>query len=134
MSKLVGFDYEIVYKPGDFNQAVDALSRLHEGDDNSTSLLAVVSYSYQGWIDDLRVHLDSDAWIKDKIQNVSMDFTSKSSFSNRLLHYKRRIALRPDSEWHNKIILEFHDTLMAGHMRVLKTPKRVARLFYWKEM
>lgn len=30
VSKLVGFDYKIEYRPGESNKAVDALSRLHE--------------------------------------------------------------------------------------------------------
>lgn len=32
VSKLVGFDFEVHYKPGTSNRVVDALSRKHNGE------------------------------------------------------------------------------------------------------
>ena len=104
---------------------------------NSPSCLAI-SYPYFGWLDDLRVHNESDEWIQDKIKELGAKSNnsgdnanqSKYKFENGFLKYKSRIVLS-FSPWRSKIMYEHHNTPASGHMRVLKTYQRIKKVFYW---
>lgn len=95
-------------------------------------LFSSISYPYNGWVDDLRIHLESDPWIQSTIKELQGKPNPKFSFSNGFLRYKGRILIGPQSDWKKKVIFECHDTPAAGHLGVHKTKKRVSRVFYWK--
>lgn len=46
LSKLLGYDYEIKYKPGKDNKVSNALSRLHFSPDSVLLILSVVSFDF----------------------------------------------------------------------------------------
>ncbi|KAF8394165.1 hypothetical protein HHK36_020371 [Tetracentron sinense] len=65
LSKLLGFDYEILYRSGSSNQAVDALSRFHD----SGSLLAFSSPTFAG-IDAICIACHNDPATKAIIEGI----------------------------------------------------------------
>jgi hypothetical protein len=50
MTKLLGYDYEIIYKKGQYNIVADALSRKHEEDRSLFSLSLLIP----DWIEEVR--------------------------------------------------------------------------------
>ena len=145
VAKLLGFDYEIQYRSGNENTVADSLSRIpdhHEISAADTMALAAISYPYFGWMDDLRRYNENDAWIMDKIKEVTEyklkgtthPALAKYSVDNGFLCYKKRVVLSPDSQWRNKLMEEHHCTPTAGHQGVAKTYQRTKKGFYWQGM
>lgn len=102
VSKLLDFDYEIQCRKGTENLVADALSRLPDSTPSDPKLLKVtsnapsclaISYPYFGWLDDLRVHNESDEWIQTKIKELGAEsnnsgdnaIQSKYKFENGFL-------------------------------------------------
>lgn len=56
LSKLLGFSYEIVYKPGAQNRVADALSHIHE----NTPQLFAITVPHWDFLDKLRNSFDAD--------------------------------------------------------------------------
>lgn len=79
--KLLGYDYEIQYKHERDNIVVVVLSRVHNlGNDIETTEnepdrlmeLITITYPYFGWLDELRRDNETDEWIKQKLQEVTV--------------------------------------------------------------
>jgi hypothetical protein len=51
-----------------------------------------------------------------------------------LVFYKTRVVAPQIQEIHKKILVEFHNSKLAEHSRVLRTYKRLAIQFYWPNM
>ena len=144
VSKLLGFDYEIQYRSGNENIVADSLSRIpnhHNNVSGNTMVLAAISYPYFGWMDELRRYNESDAWIVDKIKEVTAykikgitnSTLEKYSVENGFLCYKKRVVISPNSMWITKLMEEHHCTPIAGHQGVTKTYQRIKRDFIGKE-
>ncbi|GJW57808.1 ty3-gypsy retrotransposon protein [Tanacetum coccineum] len=52
--KLMGFDFDIQYKPGAFNLVADVLSRVFEDDEDVTTVFMAFSYLVVGLLEDLK--------------------------------------------------------------------------------
>lgn len=143
----MGFDYEIQYKQGKDNLVVDALSRgqfdpaVSEVDVLDSKECLAISYPYSQWMDELRRHLEKDASILQKIQQVLSNFSDKDlvgnlryQMDNGFLKFKHRIVLSPHSSWRTKLFEEHHSSPTAGHEGFLKTYKRISRSFFWEGM
>ena len=96
VNKLLGYDFEIFYKLGKTNCAVDALSCKTKNME-----LAVVSIPH--WLDPELRHI---------IQTIQSIGTNHGNFPliARRLYHKGRIALHVSSLWTTKLMKEFHST------------------------
>jgi len=56
------------------------------------------------------------------------------SVSDKLLYWKGRLVLPRGHEVVNKILYEFHSTLLGGHSGFIRTLQRIASQFYWHGM
>lgn len=129
MGKLVGYDYEITYKPGSSNAAADALSR--RGD---SPRLDSISVQHTVVWDELRKLAKSDPYLL-KIGHLA-DTSPGQPYTRRngLLCYHNRVVIPPASSLIPTLLHEYHDTLMGGHSGILRTFKRLSPLFYWPGM
>lgn len=133
LSKLLGYDFEILYTPGRTNVVADALSRRPETGESYTILAAMTS-SHPSLIQQLQ-----DFYSKHSVgQELRAKFTSaiRSHFSIRqgILYYKDRVFILAEVNLRDSLIKEFHATPVGGHAGVKKTLYRLAAAFSWPHM
>ena len=126
VTKMLGYDFEIIYKKGKLNVVADALSRKNE---EVETLLCAISIIQPNWITEAR-----DEWKKDKdvwtlIQKLQQDPSKSDTFSwkNDSLWYKDHLYLCKNSKLKQKILLELHTSPLGGHSGFLKTYHRVKK-------
>ena len=132
LTKLLGFDFEISYKPGCENKAADGLSRCMSV---SSLLLALTMPSALQW-QDLDKECAQDPYIQQTIQKLQQGTlqSGKLRVSDGRLWSKQRLVIAGASKFIPLILSECHDSKVGGHSGVLKTLKRVQRSFYWNKM
>lgn len=129
MGKLVGYDYEITYKPGTANAAADALSRRPD----SPCLNATSIHRSDLW-NDLRAAATTDSFLQ-QIGKLADAAPGKPYHRrNGLLCFKNRVVIPPASSIITSLLHEFHNTPIGGHSGTLCTFKRLAQQFYWPSM
>ncbi|KAD7478366.1 hypothetical protein E3N88_01502 [Mikania micrantha] len=129
LSKLVGYDYDIVYKKGSENSVADALSRVQG---LALFTMAISSLQpmlwqriQQGWqndplLKDLIVQLEKGAIIKNR------------SWNGQMLCRKNKLLIAHDSVLRNDIIQLCHSYSLGGHSGVKPTLIKLKEKFYWK--
>lgn len=122
MSKLVGYDYDIIYKPGRTNSAADALSRVSD-----SPILNAISLPQVIFWDDLRSLSQTDPYL------LRLGAAEKSapgrpySWKDGLVRYSNRVVIPPNSPLVQQLLHEHHNTTMGGHSGILRTFKRLSR-------
>lgn len=131
MSKLLGYDFEIEYRPGLENKAADALSRLppvaHLAHMAVPAIIDVAVLQEEVRNDD---HLNS---IIQKLQDDSDDM-SKFALQQGVLKYKGRLVISKSSSLLPAILHLYHDSVLGGHSGFLRTYKRLTSDLYWVGM
>jgi hypothetical protein len=131
-AKLLGFDFEIVYKPGKSNKGADALSRIHEGGE-----LNVTASSLQ-WKDAeiLKEEFAKDEYLQKIVLSLQQDPNSKPGFEFKhgVLLYDGRLVISNTSLLIPTLLQEFHSSPSGGHSGFYRTYRRVAANVYWVGM
>jgi hypothetical protein len=132
VTKLFGYDYEIIYKKCKDNMVVDALSSKYENEGSIFSL----SFIVPDWLQ--AVHQE---WLQDpKSLLLIHQLQSKApaspgySWLHEELQYKGRLYLSKQSKLKSMVLSELHATPTTGHSRFTKTYDRVKRSFFWDGM
>jgi len=125
VKKLLGYDYEITYKPGRDNNAADALSRVR-GSPSLDSLF--VSHTLL-W-DTIKTEARTNPYMMTISSKVTANPGVPYSWRNGLVCYKNRVVMPPHSTIIAQLLHEFHDSPSGGHSSVLCTYKRLAQQFY----
>lgn len=132
---LLGFDFEIFYKPGCENKAADGLSRsMCCLDVSASTLLLSLTTPTTLQLQDLYKEIDADPELQSMIKRVfdrSLINNNYQVIEGRLW-YKRRLMIPKTSTFIPLLLHEAHDSLGGGHSGILKTLKRVQRSFYWE--
>lgn len=131
MSKLLGYDFEIQYRPGLENKAIDALSRREE----EPQLVALSVPLVMDW-DALLREIEADEGlvkIRTALLRGELGYPGYSMDGQRLL-YQGRLVLPRTSLQIPKLLREFHESAIRGHSGVLKTYRRLAAELYWVGM
>lgn len=128
MSKLLGFNFEIKYKPGIENKAADALSQ-------KLQFSALSTVQFFEW-DDLEEEISKDEKLRRVVQELMMDSSAHKGYTLRIgrLYYKGRLVVPKESTKIPMILKEFHDLALGGHSGYFRTLKRISGLFYWEGM
>jgi len=100
VAKLLGYNFEIIYKPGQENKGADALSRSKEGLELNSMIYIPVWLGYQALI---KVH-DSDKWKKiiPKLQRGTKAYLG-FTYKQGVLLFKDILVIDEKSSWIPKL-------------------------------
>src|SRR3984885_2056000 len=92
VTKMLGYDFEIIYKKGKQNVVEDALSRK---DEDVEALLCAISIIQLDWINEARDEWKNDEEVWALIQKIQQDPNTSDTFSwkNDSLWYKDQLYL-----------------------------------------
>jgi hypothetical protein len=97
VTKMLGYDFEIIYKKGKQNIVVDALSRKEE---DTNGLLCAISIPQSDWVEEARIEWKQDEKICKIIQQLQEDpdAVEKFTWKNDLLWYQDHLYLCKNSQ------------------------------------
>ncbi|PNX58075.1 retrotransposon Ty-3/Gypsy protein [Trifolium pratense] len=128
LAKLLGYQFEVQYKPVWENKAADALSRCNDGE--FTTMV-----SYPTWLDgkNLIQEVTNDSDIQQMVAELNINPLGKSGFNVKqgLLFYNDRLVLYSKSPSIPMLLKEFHSTPTGGHSGYLRTYRRLAENLHW---
>jgi len=110
VAKLLGYDYEIIYRPGRENAAADALSRKQGSPVLHHLLVSQVTL----W-EEIKQATKIDLYIQSISQIAADQLYSHFVWRNGLLRYKERVIIPVDPTLRAKLLHEMHDTKVGGH-------------------
>ena len=130
VTKILGYDFEIIYKKGKQNVVADALSRK---DEDVEAFLYAISIIQPDWIIQARDEWKNDEKVWTLIERLQQDSGASDTFTwkNDSLWYKDRLYLCNNSQLKQKVLLESHTSLVGGHSGFVKTYHRVKKEFFW---
>jgi hypothetical protein len=114
VTKILGYDFEIVYKKGKKNVVADALSI---NDEDVEAFLCAISIIQPDWIIEARDEWKNDENVWILIQRLHQDSSASYIFTwkNDSLWYKYRLYLCKKSQLKQKVLLELHTSSVLGH-------------------
>jgi hypothetical protein len=129
VTKVLGYDFEIVYKKGKQNVVVNALSRK---DENVEAFLCAISIIQLYCVIEARDEWKNDEKVWTLIQRLQQDSSASDTFTwkNDSLWYKDHLCLCKNSQLKQKVLLELHTSPVGGHLGFLKTYHRVKKDFF----
>eukprot|EP00253_Pinus_taeda_P017399 PITA_17399 len=130
VTKMLGYDFQIIYKKGKQNVVANALSRK---DEDVEELLCTISIIQPDWINEAREEWKNDEEVGELIRKLQQDSSTFDTLSwkNDSLWYKGRLYLCTNSQLKQKILLELHASPLGGHSGFSKTYHRVKKEFFW---
>jgi len=130
--KLLGFSYEIVYKPGAQNRVADALCRIPE----VASQCCLLTVPHWDFIGQLKTQLASDPQANELLNKVLQAPEEHSDFMvrNGLLFFKGKLYVPVSSPIKQTLLEEFHYSLLGGHAGIQRTYGRLKENVYWPGM
>jgi hypothetical protein len=128
VTKLFGYDYEIIYNKGKDNVVADALSQKFEDEGSLFSL----SFIVPDWIQPIREEWLHDPKILHLIQQLQSNSPVSLGYSWLLyeLQYKGHFYLSKQSKLKATVLSELHAKPTAGHSGFTKTYDRVKCSFF----
>lgn len=131
VGKLMGFTFDIKFKPGAANKIADALSREFV---EEAELMALVSVGGVQW-DSFLPEIHNDIFIQ-QLKHELIKGTAPKGYSleSDLVRYKGRLVIPPKSKLVTILLQEYHDTPAGGHSGDFKTYQRLAQEWYWPGM
>ena len=131
LTKLLGFDFDICYRPGRENQPADSLSRLVE---HTYMALQIVSKPVMAIWDALKEFYQQHPPSAHLMQSAQQDDSTGYAVREGLLWFNGKVVVPPDSALQRLILTEFHNTPVGGHAGMQRTLSRIASMFYWPKM
>ncbi|KAJ0764722.1 putative nucleotidyltransferase, Ribonuclease H [Helianthus annuus] len=132
VAKLLGYDFDIEYKPGRENRAADALSRRAD----SEELFHIVSAPVWAQGAQLISEAQADPEVQLLLQKCQSTPATCPGYSvkNGVLYYKNRLVISRNSKFLQDLFHEFHTTATGGHSGFYRTYRRLAVNLYWPGM
>jgi hypothetical protein len=127
LAKLLGYSYDIVYKPGAQNRVAYALSRIH---------CLALSISHADFITKLKEQLTQDSEFQQlltKVQGQPQDYKD-FQVMNGLVFFKGKLFLPKTSPLRLTLLEEFHASPVGGHSGIHRTFGRLQENVYWVGM
>lgn len=136
LKSLLGYDFNIIYRPGKSNVVADALSRRDEETVETPPELNIVSFPMSSILNKIREAGDIDDEYRRLRASILTDDNHNPNFSIRkdLILYKDAIVVPNNPNIRKMVFSETHATPIGGHSGQKKTLSRLSRNFYWKDM
>lgn len=133
VSKLLGFEFDVIYQPGRDNGPADALSRLPIADNASLNSFSTPTL---GILKALRSYLATNTKAQELLTKISADPGSYPNYNIRdgLILFKNRLLVPDCSGLQTLIIHEYHYTPIGGHAGNKRTLARLSANFYWPNL
>ena len=129
---MLGYSFEVVYKPGVENRAADALSRKPE-----EVQLFGLSIPVTVDLDVIKREVFQDSKYMKIIRQIEQGEelqVNSYALQKGLLMYKNRLVIVKQSSLIPVILDTFHNSTVGGHSGFLRTYKRIAAELYWEGM
>lgn len=128
LAKLMGYEFDIVYKQGATNKVADVLSRKYE--DLELQVLSKPFWQDVGLVDN-EVQQDP---VLGKIRSdleKNPDSQGHYTLENGRLYYKGHLVIAATSSWILQLLNEYHSSPLGGHSGIFRTYRRIAQSVYW---
>lgn len=132
ITKLLGFSFEVQFKPGVSNRVADGLSRKNAGEIELGSLLTVAAVDWSKLNEEVRADTLLQQ-IREDLLTGAKDYSHFTLQEGQLL-YKGRFVVPRKSEFIPKILQLYHDSPLGGHSGDVKTYLRIAAEWFWVGM
>ncbi|KAJ9546382.1 hypothetical protein OSB04_018925 [Centaurea solstitialis] len=131
VSKLLGYDFTIIYKPGSSNLAADALSRRVE----PIECMSIGGPQWRDW-EELKKEVSEDDFLNRIKKDLVSGETEHKGFEVQqdLLLYKGRLVIPRTSKIIPLIFDEFHGSPIGGHAGEDRTYQIIAAELFWMGM
>ncbi|KAJ9536215.1 hypothetical protein OSB04_un000601 [Centaurea solstitialis] len=128
VSKLLGYDFTIIYKPGSSNLAADALSRRVE----PIECMSIGGPQWRDW-EELKKEVSEDDFLNRIKKDLVSGETEHKGFEVQqdLLLYKGRLVIPRMLKIIPLIFDEFHGSSIGGHVGEDRTYQRIAAELFW---
>jgi hypothetical protein len=126
---IAEFDFTIIYQEGKKNVVADALSRRADHEVNhlstiGTDLLKEIQSNYK--LDPLCCNI---------VKGIITSRVNRFTIKNKLILYDHKRVYVPDVvALKTKLLEEYHDSKLAGHVGIDKTIENLCRTYYWPNM
>lgn len=132
LAKLLGYQFEVKYKPGLENRAADSLSRCYDEIEMNTIVSVPLWADKQKLLDELA----NDPYVQKLTEEVQQAPDKKPGFEVKqgVLFYHGRLVISPESPSIPVLLEEFHSTPTGGHSGFLRTYRRLSDNLYWVGM
>ena len=129
--KLMPYSFSIQYKLGKSNSAADSLSRV-PGDAVLSSLTVPILQDFE----ELKELVAVDPFLANISTTIQQDPATHPAFSlvAGQLYYKGKLAIPAGSPYVEALLCEFHNSVVGGHVGILRTYSRLSVEFYWRGM
>jgi hypothetical protein len=130
VTKILGYDFEILYKKGKQNVVADSLSRK---DEDVEAFLYAISIIQPDYIIEARDEWKNYEKVWTLIQRLQYDSSASDTFTwkNDSLWYKDLLYLCKNSQLKQKVLLELHTSPVGGYLGFLKTYHIFKKDFFW---
>lgn len=129
MARLMGLQFQIVYKKGTENLVADALSRR-----STVMQLAAFSEVQPAWVQEVINSYATDSEAQELITHLLIQNPDENGFSLKqgIIRREGKIWIGANSALRTKLISALHDSAEGGHSGVQATYLRVKRVFWWR--
>ncbi|KAL4035233.1 hypothetical protein IC575_003914 [Cucumis melo] len=131
IAKLLGYSFEVLYKPGLENKAADALSRI-----GPTAHLNQITAPTLLDVELIQKEVRKDPALQEILSMIEEQGIEIPHYTchQGILKFKGRLVLSRTSTLIPTIMHTYHDSVFGGHSGFLRTYKRMAEELYWKGM
>jgi hypothetical protein len=127
LAKLLGYSYEIVYKPGAQNKVADALSRIH---------CLMITVPHLDFLDKFKEQIRDDEEFQQLLAQVQLQPEAFPHYQilDGLIFVKGKLFIPSKSDFKQTLLEEFHSSPLGGHSGVHRTFGRLQENVFWHGM